>query len=120
MTTTTTKTRQTSAADLARGIDRLDASTAGRGYVYYADETASWYRVTAAEVRMLGELLRAAEESADDPHYGTTSEGQVYSEWCAATPSRQARAPRGNSRMLRAGRRIRANSVCPSRGPGLP
>jgi hypothetical protein len=89
---TTTKT--TRAADLATGIRYLDASRAGRGYVYYADETSEYYRVTATEVRLLGELLRDARLARIAGSRYSTSDGNVYSEWCAATPTRTARAPK--------------------------
>lgn len=70
----TTETATTEQANINRAVEKLGAvALANESYAYYADETGRWYRVTAAEMAELGEML--AEDRGD------------YSVWCAGSTS---------------------------------
>ena len=71
------------AARIARAAKHTDAvQVSPRRYAHYADETGTWWVVSAAELAELCDYL-------DDPD--TASD--AYSHWCAGTSSREM--PRG-------------------------
>jgi len=64
---------------------RLGGAWYGTRYHYHDDETRAWYSVTRAEVRLFGQMLLDGKNDA----WTEIDEGcDAYSEWCAATPSR--------------------------------
>lgn len=70
---------------LSRAAERLGAVRLASGdYAHYADETSSWWVVTADELAELCDYL-----DSDDEQIA----GDAYSHWCAGTAAREM--PRG-------------------------
>ena len=66
----------TTADRLARAAARIHATDLGDGgWAYYAEETSSWWVVTAEELEELCDYL-----DSDEPLIA----GDAYSHWCAA------------------------------------
>ena len=67
--------RCTTEQAIAAAVDHLDAIEHGTGYAYRAEETDSWYEVTADDMAELGGAVLAGRASA------------AYSLWCAGCGS---------------------------------
>ena len=63
---------------ITEACDKINASTAndGNGYVYHAEETDEWYRITEDELVELSDLMHDT-----DPEIA----GSAYSHWCNST-----------------------------------
>jgi hypothetical protein len=65
------------AARLARAAAHIDATDLGDGrWAHYADETSTWWVVTADELEELCDYLDSDDEQVS---------GDAYSHWCAGT-----------------------------------
>lgn len=73
MTTTTQKEQ------ISEASEHISASKAsdGNGWIYYANETSEWFRLTDADLVDLYDMLHHSDEEI------RTS---AYSHWCAGTP----------------------------------
>lgn len=72
---------QTQAQKINEAANYIDASMAadGNGYIYRADETDEWYRITASELIDLSDLMHDS-----DPDIRR----DAYSHWCSASGTR--------------------------------
>lgn len=67
--------------NLERAAEHIDATDLGNGtWAHYAEETSSWYVVTAEELEELCDYLDSDDE---------TIRRDAYSHWCAGTNAKE-------------------------------